>query len=144
MSRSGLTVLLAGKGARNAPALQNHLEKRGCNIWFASSQEAAIELLRCRRFDVVLSEFMLSDGTAYQLIPALLGTSTTMFFSNAVEDGCWWMTAVFNGQDCSDEPGMRPAQFTRLLDQILFDKLSRNANQPPNKPTRGVTGNAES
>jgi CheY-like chemotaxis protein len=144
MDSTGLTVLLVGKGARNSPVLQAHLEKRGCNVCFATSQEEAIELFHVRRFDVVLSEFMLYDGAAYQLIPPLLGTSTTMFFSNAVEDGCWWMTAVFNGQDCSGEPGMRPAQFTRRLDQILFDKLSRNSNQPPNKPTHGVTGHAES
>ena len=143
MTSSGLTVLLVGKGARNSPVLQNYLEKRGCNLSFATSQEEALELFHLRRFDVVLSEFMLADGTAYQLIPPLLGTNTTMFFSNAVEDGCWWMTAVFDGQDLSADPGMRPAQFTRRLDQILSDKLSKNKNQPPSKPTCGVISHAE-
>lgn len=142
MDINGLTVLLVGKGARSAPVLEKHLLKRGCVIFFATSKTEASELLQRRRFDLVLSEFILSDGTAYQLMTPLLGTDTTMFVSNAVEDGCWWMTAVFNGQDCSGEPGMRPAQFTRRLDQILFDRFSRN--QPPNKPTRGVTGHAES
>ncbi len=144
MNSSGLTVLLVGKGARNSPVLQNHLEKRGCNVCFATSQEEAIELFHLRRFDMVLSEFTLADGTAYQLIPPLLGTNTTMFFSNAVEDGCWWMTAVFDGQNLSADPGMRPGQFTRRLDQILSDKLSKNKNQPPSKPTGGVTSHAES
>jgi DNA-binding NtrC family response regulator len=143
MTSSGLTVLLVGKGARNSPVLQNYLEKRGCNLSFATSQEEALELFHLRRFDVVLSEFMLADGTAYQLIRPLLGTNTTMFFSNAVEDGCWWMTAVFDGQDLSADPGMRPAQFTRRLDQILSDKLSRNKNQPLSKPTRGVPSHVE-
>jgi hypothetical protein len=140
----GVMVLLVGNDVRNASTLEDHLLKRGCNIFFATSKKEAIELLQRRRFDVVLSEFMLGDGTAYELMPPLLGTGTCMFFSNAVEDGCWWMTAVFEGQDRSEEPGMRPAQFTRRLDQILFDKISRNANQPPDKPTRGVTDHAES
>jgi CheY-like chemotaxis protein len=144
MTSSGLTVLLVGKGPRKSPILQNYLEKRGCNVCFATSQEEAIELFHLRRFDVVLSEFMLADGTAYQLIPPLLGTNTTMFFSNAVEDGCWWMTAVFDGQDLSSNPGMRPAQFARRLDQILSDKLSRSNNQPSRKPTCGVISHAES
>lgn len=144
MSSGRLTVLLVGEGARNSPVLQNHLEKRGCNVYFATSQEEAIELFHLRRFDVVLSEFMLSDGTAYQLIPPLLGTNTTMFFSNAVEDSCWWMTAVLDGRDLSADPGMRPAQFTNRLDQILFDKLSANTNRPPSKPIRGVASHAES
>jgi hypothetical protein len=144
MDSSGLTVLLVGKGSRGAPVLEKHLLKKGCDIFFAASKKEAGAFLERRRFDLVLSEFILSDGTAYQLMSPLLGTDTTMFVSNAVEDGCWWMTAVFKGQDRSGEPGMLPGQFTRRLDQILFDKLSRNANQPPNKPTRGVTGHAES
>ena len=143
MTSSGLTVLLVGKGARNSPVLQNYLEKRGCNLSFATSQEEALELFHLRRFDVVLSEFMLADGPAYPLIRPLLGTNTTMFFSNAVEDGCWWMTAVFDGQDLSADPGMRPAEFTCRLDQILSDKLSRNKNQPLSKPTRGVPSHVE-
>jgi hypothetical protein len=38
-------------------------------------------MLRERHYDLVLSEFMLSDGTAYQLMSCLRGTDTMMFFS---------------------------------------------------------------
>jgi response regulator RpfG family c-di-GMP phosphodiesterase len=135
MDVRGVTVLLVGKGAPSAPTLQNHLEKRGCEVCFATSTKEAIELLQRRRFDLVLSEFMLRDGTAYQLMPPLLGTATTMFFSNAVEDGCWWMTAVSKGKDRSEEPGMRPAEFRIRLDELLCDKLSRNTNNPASSCT---------
>jgi DNA-binding NtrC family response regulator len=140
----GVMVLLVGNGVRNASTLEGHLLKRGCSIFFATSKKEAIELLQRRRFDVVLSEFMLRDGTAYELMSPFLGTGTSMFFSNAVEDGCWWMTAVFEGQDRSEEPGMRPIEFRGRLDEIISDKLSRNTNRPANKPFHGVTSHAES
>jgi DNA-binding NtrC family response regulator len=129
MDVRGVRVLLVGNAPRKASTLEDYLLKRGCDICFASSKKDALELLRRRRFDLVLSEFMLSDGTAYQLMPPLRGTDTTMFFSNAVEDGCWWMSAIYKGKDHSEDPGMRPAEFRLLLDKILFDRLLRNANE---------------
>jgi CheY-like chemotaxis protein len=121
----GVTVLLVGDGARNARVLEDHLSKRGCSICFASSKNEAMQLLQHRRFDLILSEFMLSDGIALQFMSPLLGTKTTMFVSNAVEDGCWWMTAVFQGQDRTQEPGMRPREFRVRLDEVLCDQFFR-------------------
>jgi hypothetical protein len=53
-----------------------------------------------------------------------------MFVSNAVEDGCWWMVALLEGQDRLGEPGMRPGEFRVRLDEILYDKLF----SPPDAP----------
>lgn len=128
MDVRGVTVLLVGSSARTSSTLERYLRKRGCDICFATSRKEALAMLQRCRFDLVLSEFMLADGTAYQLIPPLRGTDTTMFFSNAVEEGCWWMTAVFNGQDRSEEPGMRRAEFRIRLNEILYDKFLRSAN----------------
>ena len=136
----GVTVLLVGDGARNAHVLEDHLRKRGCSICFASSKNEAMQLLQHRQFDLILSEFMLPDGTALQFMSSLLGTKTTMFVSNAVEDGCWWMTAVFQGQDRTQEPGMRPREFRIRLDEVLYDQFFRTptnsagslSNQPKN------------
>lgn len=125
MQKGETTVLLVGAGARHAPTLRDHLEKRGCVVLSAASCEEAIRRLKRRHFDIVLSEFLLSGGTAYQLIPLLQGTDTTMFFSKAVEDSCWWMNAVIDGQDRTAEPAMRPAEFRALLDEILCNRLSR-------------------
>ena len=118
-----------GNAARRASLLEAYLLKRGCDTCFATSQKNALELLQGYRFDLVLSEFMLSDGTAYQLMPPLRGTDTTMFFSNAVVDGCWWINAIYEGKDHSEDPAMRPAQFGLPSDEILFDTLLRNANE---------------
>lgn len=130
MGVRGVMVLLVGNSARKASTLERYLLKRGCDIRIATSQKEAFELLRRNRFDLVLSEFVLSDGTAHQFIAPLRGTETTMFFSHAVEDGCWWTTAVFKGQDRSDEPGMSPAEFGIRLHELLHDKLFGNSSSP--------------
>lgn len=135
MGVRGVMVLLVGNSARKASTLERYLLKRGCDIRIATSQKEALELLRRNRFDLVLSEFVLSDGTAHQLIAPLRGTETTMFFSNAVEDGCWWTTAVFKGQDRSDEPGMSPAEFGIRLHEVLHDKLSASSNNSSGRLT---------
>ena len=125
-----VTVLLVERDARCTSALESYLLKRGCELCLATSKKEALEFLDRRHFDLVLSEFLLSDGTAYELMLQLLGSSTTMFFFNAVEDGCWWMNAIYEGQDRSQDPGMRPAQFKILLDKILLTSYrSKSQNQ---------------
>jgi hypothetical protein len=130
MQAREVTVLLVGKGVRKASTLEDHLARRGCVVYFATSVKEALGLFQKRHFDLILSEFLLSDGTAYQLHPQLLGTDTTMFVSNAVEDGCWWMAALFEGQDRLGEPGMRPREFKVQLDEILYDKFFSGPDTP--------------
>jgi DNA-binding NtrC family response regulator len=103
--------------------------KRGCNLTLAACKKEAIELLQRRRFDVVLSGFLLTDGTAHELMAPLRGTDTTIFFSLAVEDSCWWITAMLQGQDRSEEAGMRPREFTMALDELLSAKSAKR-DQP--------------
>jgi len=126
MDITGVAVLLVGTGVRNAPALTGHLLRRGCEIFRVAGKKEALDLLQCRRFDVVLSEFLLPDGTALQLTAPLLGTGATLFFFTTVEDGCWWMSAVCEGEDRSGEPAMRPAEFGVRLSEILHAKLLHN------------------
>jgi len=120
------SVLLVGSCARKSSSLGRHLLKRGCNVSLAADKKEAIELLQRRRFDVVLSGFRLPDGTAYELMAPLRGTDTMMFFSFAVENSCWWITALLQGRDCSEEAGMRPREFTMVLDEQLSKKSSKS------------------
>ena len=124
-----VNVLLVGEGLRTATTLHKHLERHACDLRMARSYREAAALLRNGKYDLVLSEFLLSDGTAFRLVPLLRGTDTTMFFSNAVEDGYWWLNAIRKGQERLDEPGMRPGEFKRLLEEILSDKLLGPRNQ---------------
>ena len=141
MNNRTVAVLLVGSGARSARGLQDHLKRRGCDISFAASCREALQMLHGGQFDLVLSEFTLSDGTAYGLMPSLRGTGTTMFFSNAVEAGCWWMNAIYKGKDRSDEPGMHPAEFRTLLDEILLDRVPGKTKEAGS--AGAVNGHAE-
>jgi DNA-binding NtrC family response regulator len=136
-----VSVLLVGEGARNAPILRDYLRKRGCAVSFADCCNDAERTLRERRYDLVLSDFLLSDGTAFQLMALLRGTDSTMFFSNTVEHGCWWMNAIYEGADHSEAPGMRPKQFRVLLDQFLLDRLLRHAIESQSKQCANRSAN---
>ena len=131
MNNRAARVLLVGSGTRSGHGLHAYLQRKGCEMSVATSCREALQIINDRQFDLVLSEFMLSDGTAYQLMRSLQGTATTMFFSNAVEDGCWWMNGIFKGQDRSHLPGMRPREFRVLLDQILYDRCFHIPNSLP-------------
>lgn len=134
MEDSGTSVLLVGGCARKSSPLARHLLKRGCNLSFAAYKKEATGLSSSA---VVLSEFDLRDGTAYELMAPFLGTDTPMFFSYAVENSCWWITAMFQGRDCYGEPGRRPREFTILLDELLSEKRSTRV-------PHGANGNRQS
>jgi CheY-like chemotaxis protein len=127
MPAERIAVLLVGENARKALTLQSHLERHKCGVRFATTLKEARDLLGKQSFDLVLCEFLCSDGTAYQLTPFLRNTQTTMFFSNPVENGCWWMCAIADGQDCSDKPGIAPGEFRIVLDQLLSNLQSKRS-----------------
>jgi hypothetical protein len=125
MPAERIAVLLVGDNARKALILQSHLERHECGVRFATTLKEARDLIEKQSFDLVLCEFLCSDGTASQLTPFLHDTQTTMFFSNAVENGCWWMCALADGQDSSNQPGIAPGEFRVVLDQILSNLESK-------------------
>ncbi len=112
-------VLLVGKGTKSSTCLSERLRKCGCDCHVATSHKDAQELFHKRRFDLVLSELGLQDGTALQLIPLLVNSGASLFYSLAVEDSCWWLPAVRHGRNCFGEPAFRPSAFSRVLDELL-------------------------
>ena len=112
-------VLLVGHGPAGAGCLLERLHHWGCECRFASNIEEARALLGAHAFDLVLSEFHLEDGTAYPLIALAQVARTTLFFSQAVEDSCWWLPAVEQGRACLGRGAFRPNEFSRVLDELL-------------------------
>lgn len=128
-------VLLVGKRMSGASRLADWLERLGCEYRITASYQEARTLLETRRFDVVLSETDLPDGNAYGLISTVIGSPTSLFFCLAVEDSYWWLPAVAQGRECWGAPARRPAEFTRMLPEILFQSTAA-AITPPPTPTR--------
>lgn len=119
MRNGQLQVLLVGMSVAAASELRQWLERRGCHCRMAASYREACGLLRRASFDLVLSQMHLPDGSAYPLLAALQGVSTTLFFCLAVHHGCWWLPAIDRGQMCWGAPALRPREFARALDTVV-------------------------
>jgi len=118
-------ILLIAGSPMGVSFLAARLERRACEIQFASSCNEANAMVSSQRFDLVLSEFKFWDGSSYPLAASLLGSSTTLVYSYPVESGCWWLPAVRNGQSCWGSLAMRPSEFIAFLDNVLSEIRSR-------------------
>ena len=96
-----------------------------CEIHFASSCKKAIAFVSNQRFDLVLSEFRLWDGSAYPLADLLIGSNTTLVYSYPVENSCWWLPAVKNGKSVWGSSAMRPNEFISFLEDTVREIRSR-------------------
>jgi len=128
-------VLLIGENPQSSSYLAKRLQERGCEYEFAVSYQEACWLLRAQNFDLVLSPMRLRDGSFFPLIALLDGSDITLFYSHAVEDGCWWLPALRHGQNCFGSSALRPREFAAALDEaiekVLVGHVAGNAQQSP-------------
>jgi CheY-like chemotaxis protein len=117
-----MTVLLVGETARSSQQLLEWLSKRGCRCQIATSYQEACTLLSRSEFNVVLSQYQLPDRTAFPLLDWLVGSSTTLFFSTAVETGSLWLPMLERGKRCVGAPLLRSKDFTEALQNVLDAK----------------------
>jgi len=116
------TVLLVGETANSLQLLQ-WLNKRGCNCQTAASFRDACTLLSCNEFDVVVSQYHLPDRTAFPLLDWLIGSSTTLFLSIAVETDSLWLLMLERGKRCFCAPTLRSRDFIEALQNVLDAKV---------------------
>ena len=76
-------------------------------------------MLDDHEFDLVLGPIRLNTNSLYPLIGQLDGSRTTLFFSQAVENGCWWLPALRHGLNCFGAPGYRSDEFVTVLDKTI-------------------------
>lgn len=145
MNGSAPRALLVGESLSRSSCLVGSLQEKGVECTSVASCGEAQALLETQAFDLVLSELCPPDGCAARLIQCLVGSSATMFYLLPVEDSCWWLPAVEQGQPCFGSPGLRPHAFTLVLNAILHsispvpvgaEESARRstASQPPREP----------
>jgi hypothetical protein len=69
------------------------------------------------KLDIILSlstRHSLSDVTAL-----LKGSSVSMFHRLVVEEGCWRLPVLKNGESCFGAAAFRSSEFTRVLGEIV-------------------------
>jgi len=129
-------VLLIAASPMGVSFLVTRLKKWACDVYFASSCKEVNALVSNQRFDLVLSEFRLRDGSTYSLAASFIGSNTTLVYSYPVEAGCWWLPAVKNGQSCWGSRAMQPSEFMNFLDDTLKEIGSREtaSSDEPDEP----------
>jgi CheY-like chemotaxis protein len=101
------------------------LIKRGCKVQFAMSYEEARMFLEAGGFDfdLMLSPIRMGRRSGLDLIPLLKGSSVTLFFSFAVEEGSWWMPALRDGKYVFGTPAVRSNEFNACLDEAIDEAV---------------------
>jgi hypothetical protein len=125
MSANTTKILLIAASPKAVSFLATRLQKWACEIYFAASCKEAKAFASSHRFDLVLSEFRLPDGSSYSLTDLFIGSTTTLVYSYPMETGCWWLPAVNNGQLCWESRAMQPSEFMDFLDDTLKEIRSR-------------------
>lgn len=116
MGEKHARVLLIAEFERDLAVLREHLESQGCRCEFAPSYSEGVRLVESGRFDLVLSN---GQPGIRALLPALVGSSASLFCGHAIEDGCLWIPVVIEGKDRFGDPPLRPKEFSDTLRQIV-------------------------
>jgi CheY-like chemotaxis protein len=122
-------VLVVESQLLDVAYLEERFGRWKCHCKLATSIQQATRLLAGQTFDLIRTSIRFTDGSAYGLIPQVLGKSTTMFAFQAVEDGCWWLPVVEQGHQCLIA-ALHPVEFVRYLESFL-GPLMPEPIQPP-------------
>jgi hypothetical protein len=126
-------ILLVGRNFTPSSQFVERLLHSDCACAFAGNLAEARVALRAGKFDLVLSEMTLPDGSAFPLFDLLESMPATLYFCVAVYNGCWWLPAWQRGRRAWGEAALRPAEFASALAELLGAKtLSRT--MPSNSP----------
>ena len=110
-------VLLVGESRIGFSSLLERLQKSGCQCLFTTSCVEGAHLVADSSFDLVLCSGQM-DGSQ-DLVRAVRDSNATLFRYVLVEDGCWWVPAVRQGEQCACAPALRPSEFAKALDTMV-------------------------
>jgi hypothetical protein len=114
-------ALLIAENAHGCSYLANRLQGHGCECSFGTSYQEACSSLQSHGFELVLSPTKLRGITVFPLIDLLEGSTVTLFYSHAVEQGCWWLPALRHGEKCFGSSALRPSEFVSVLDEVIAE-----------------------
>jgi hypothetical protein len=93
------------------------LEKAGCQCHCAESHREMGKLLSHVKPDIVLS--LNAQHGLSEIVALLAGSRVSMFHRLPVEEGCWWLPVLRNGDNCLGAAAFRPSEFTFVLSEIV-------------------------
>ena len=111
-----INVLVVGESPRLFSSFRR-LERLGCECHFAESHREVSALLSHTKLDIVLSLY--TQERLSQMMALLAGLRVSMFYMLPVEEGCWWLPVLRNGENCLGTPAIHTTEFTYALIEII-------------------------
>jgi hypothetical protein len=112
-----VNVLLIGESPCLFSFCRSPLEKAGCQCHFAESHREISKLLGHAKPDIVLS--LNAQPNLSGIVALLAGSRVSMFHRLPVEQGCWWLPVLRNGESCLGTAACRPNEFACVLTEIV-------------------------
>ena len=127
-------ILLVGREFIESPVVTDWFLRRQRQCLLASTVNEAGKLSKSRKFDLILSNYHLPDGTGFALIDQFRNLPVSLFLSHPVEDGCIWLPGILRGVMCWGAAAMKPRAFVGLLAELISG--NKDAYCAPNLPTQ--------
>jgi hypothetical protein len=116
---SSSTILLVGRNGSWGSAVLQALEKHGCELSLVSPETATPDHVRESDPAIVLLDSTVSPEQRRMITAELAGSRASVFYTFPVENGCWWLPALLQGEDCLGSPAFRRKEFPQELERIL-------------------------
>ncbi len=124
-----VNVLLIGESRHSFSFCLSPLTKVGCECHFADSRQEIVHILGRAKLDIVLS--LNTQQSLAELTALLAGSCSSMFYRLPVEEGCWWLPVLRNGERCLGAPALRSIEFARALAEIVRGMSAEAAARRP-------------
>jgi hypothetical protein len=124
-----INVLLIGESRHSFSFCLSPLAEVGCECHFAESLQEIIYILGRAKVDIVLS--LNTQQSLAELTALLAGSCSSLFHRLPVEEGCWWLPVLRNGESCLGAAAFRSNEFTRVLAQIVRGMTADAAARRP-------------
>jgi hypothetical protein len=111
--------LLVGRNGSWGTTVLKSLEKFGSELFFVAPQTVTSEYVRRGAYNLILLDSTVPPEQRRKLASELIGSDASIFYTFPVENGCWWLPALRQGQDCLGTPAFRRNEFPLELERIL-------------------------
>ena len=111
-----INVLVVGESPRLFSSFRR-LERLGCECHFAESHREVSALLSHTKLDIVLSLY--THERLSQMMALLADLRVSIFYMLPVEEGCWGLPVLRNGENCLGTPAIHTTEFTYVLIEII-------------------------
>lgn len=111
-----ISVLVVGE-SRHPFSLFQPLENITCQWQFVKSHQEATAVLSRTAPDIIITTY--THRIHAHMIALLAGLRVSLFYVLPVEEGCWCLPVLRNGENCFGTPAFRPREFTYVLADIV-------------------------